>query len=75
MMSNSRVAHLSGIHDIYILVIILKENLNKQVACIVLSTRSMGKYSILSGVVILTGSDQYLLDIYLGRSVEELPYG
>jgi len=74
-MSNSRVAHLSGIHDIYILVIILKENLNKQVACIVLSTRSMGKYSILSGVVILTGSDQYLLDIYLGRSVEELPYG
>lgn len=75
MMSNSRVAHLSGIHDIYILVIILKENLNKQVACVVLSTRSMGKYSILSGVVILTGSDQYLLDIYLGRSVEELPYG
>lgn len=74
-MSNSRVAHLSGIHDIYILVIILKENLNKQVACVVLSTRSMGKYSILSGVVILTGSDQYLLDIYLGRSVEELPYG
>lgn len=74
-MSNSRVAHLSGIHDIYILVIILKENLNIQVACVVLSTRSMGKYSILSGVVILTGSDQYLLDIYLGRSVEELPYG
>ena len=75
MTSDSRVAHPSCIHGIYILVIILKENLNIQVACVVLSTRSMGKYSILSGVVILTGSDQYLLDIYLGRSVEELPYG